>query len=556
MKKTTGIDFSEDRLLAIASDYLEDHNYIGALKMLNKNAQINGNAEESYMLYAETFDDMELYEKCINGWFKYIDYADSACDMSDAYEGLAVSFLNLGQENFAAYYYNRLLMETAEDLTNEDREQIINAFLSSDKPSLKIAYPPKLADYTKEMDNGVSMMRLNNYDGAIAEFEKVHEDNEKHASARNYIAMCKIISDKADEAEQECTHILEKYPDNVQALTTMAAIKRQQGKVDESLSIAQKLLGLKVDSLDDIYKIATVCCENELHEDAYRLFCKLEGEFCYDTNVLYFKAVAAYNCGHAEASLQAFDTILTINPDAVTARYYRDYVKKNEKNKKYEKKPLKYFYRLPQKEREANLQFLTLYTSLGKKEADMLASEIDISECIKWCFDESDGRDNVELQMLGASCALKAGLEDMLRDILLDTTVADPVKMETIGEITQRNEGISYGVVVCNLYRKLYIPRLVIGRAKKNVFLLAYSLLVSRFAMLNADYVFLIHSAATTMYNDFSDNGKLSLCTDYSSLAAAIYHFSGIKEAGLNEGDICSFFGADEKKYNKLIKKD
>jgi Tfp pilus assembly protein PilF len=63
MIKTTGIDFSEDRLLAIAADYLEDHNYIGALKMLNKNAQINGNAEESYMLYAETFDDMELYEK-------------------------------------------------------------------------------------------------------------------------------------------------------------------------------------------------------------------------------------------------------------------------------------------------------------------------------------------------------------------------------------------------------------------------------------------------------------------------------------------------------------
>jgi tetratricopeptide (TPR) repeat protein len=556
MIKTTGIDFSEDRLLAIAADYLEDHNYIGALKMLNKNAQINGNAEESYMLYAETFDDMELYEKCINGWFKYIDYADPDSDLSDAYEGLAVSFLNLGQENFAAYYYNRLLMETAEDLTNEDREQIINAFLSSDKPSLKIAYPPKLADYTKEMDNGVSMMRLNNYDGAIAEFEKVHEDNEKHASARNYIAMCKIISDKTEEAEQECESILEKYPNNVQALTTMAAIKRQQEKNDESLAIAQKLLSLKVDGLDDVYKIATVCCENELHEDAYRLFCKLEGEFCYDTNVLYFKAISAYNCGYSDASLQAFDTILTVNPDAVTARYYRDYVKKNEKNKKYLKKPLKYFYRLPQKEREANLQFLTLYSSLGKREADMLAGEVDITECIKWCFDESDGRDNVELQMLGASCALKAGLDDLLRDILLDTTVADPVKMETIGEITQRNEGISYGVVVCNLYRKLYIPRLVIGRAKKNVFLLAYSLLVSRFAMLNADYVFLIHSAATTMYNDFSDNGKLAQCTDYASLAAAIYHFSGIREAGLNEEGICSFFGADEKKYKKLIKKD
>ena len=38
MSKTEEIDFSDERLLAIAADMLDDHNLIGALKILNKNA--------------------------------------------------------------------------------------------------------------------------------------------------------------------------------------------------------------------------------------------------------------------------------------------------------------------------------------------------------------------------------------------------------------------------------------------------------------------------------------------------------------------------------------
>ena len=30
------------------------------------------------MLYAEIYDDMGLYEKCVNGWFKYLDEAGFA----------------------------------------------------------------------------------------------------------------------------------------------------------------------------------------------------------------------------------------------------------------------------------------------------------------------------------------------------------------------------------------------------------------------------------------------------------------------------------------------
>ena len=84
MKKTIGIDLSSDRLIGLAADMVENHNYIGALKMLNKNADLHCNDADSYMLYAEIFDDIELYEKCVNGWFKFIDCAEEN-ELSEAY---------------------------------------------------------------------------------------------------------------------------------------------------------------------------------------------------------------------------------------------------------------------------------------------------------------------------------------------------------------------------------------------------------------------------------------------------------------------------------------
>lgn len=555
MSKTQGIDLSEDRLLAIAADYVEQHNLIGALRMLNKNAELNGNAEESYMLYAETYDDMGLFESCVNGWFKYIDYvlecADSP-DLSEAYEGLAVSYMNMGRDDIAAYYYNKLLIETAEDLTEESREEIIDSFLSSQKPPLKFAYPPDIADFSEEMDRGVNLMRGGDYDGAVSEFSKVEEGNERHSAARNYIAMCHIIGDKCEEAEQECLSILKKYPDDVQALTTLAAVKNQQRKTDESLALAKKLLTLDAEKTDDIYKIATVCCENGLHAEAYNLFCRLEDDLQYDCMVLFFKAVSAYNAGLAQRSLEAFDKLLTINPDAVTAAYYRDYVRERQDGDEYKSNPLTYFYRMPQEQRESNLKILSAYVRLGRRNARLISDRIDLTDCIRWCFDETDGGGN-ELKLLGATCAVKAGnCDDLLRDILLDAHLPDSLKMQTVCAIAERNEDADYGVVVCHVYRKLIIPSLKVGRSKRKAFVRAYSLLISRFALINPDYAYLLNSSASKLYARLEEDDLLGEASDAATLAAAIFKLSGIREAELTDDNICSFFGADEERFALL----
>ena len=376
MRKTEAIDFSDERLLELAADMLDDHNLTGALKILNKNAELNYNDDRSFMLYAEIFDDMELYERSINYWFRYLDEAPEG-DLADAYEGLAVDFMNIDNEHFAAYYYNKLLIET-DDLTPESRREIIDSFLRKEENPLKFAYPPDIADYSAELSRGVEFMRSQQYDKAIEEFEKVAEGNPRYLSARNYIAMCNIICDKAEEAEAECRSILSKKPDDVQALTTLAAVKTEQKKADEGRELAYRLVSLNPANPDDIYKIATVCCENKLHAEAFTLFSKLAGDFSYDTTVLYFKAISAYNSGNYDACFAAFDDLLTIDPDAVVARYYMLRARENVDSGNEEE--FSYFYRLPQELRERSLEFLSSYYRLSARSAKRLAKDVNVLE--------------------------------------------------------------------------------------------------------------------------------------------------------------------------------
>lgn len=549
MNKTVKIDLGSERLIAVAADMVDEHDYIGALKMLNKNADLNGNDYYSHMLYAEIFDDCELYEKSINSWFKYID-CFLETDVADAYEGLAVAYMNLGNEHFSAYYYNKLLMD-ADELDAEARGEIMSTFLSRERNPLKFVYPPKIADCSEIISNGIDLMKDGDYDKAIEEFDKVEEGNDSYLSARNYVAMCNIICDKCDEAEQECLNILKTHPDSVQALTTLAAVRTEQKRSQESRELAKRLLALNVTKGDDIYKIATVCCENKMHEEAYGLFCKLEDELNYDSSVLFFKAVSAFNSGKYDESFSAFDKLLTIYPDAVTARFHYDAARKAAESGQAEE--LSYFYRLPQSERESSLKILAAFAKLTDAEAKKFLKVADITDCILWCFDESEGGDNGELQFLASLCAVKAKLDGIVSDILLNAFLSDGLKVKTLTLIGERNEANSFGVVVCHLYKRVDFRALNIGRVKRRNFVAAYSRLTAHFAIIDNSYGEQFAKTAENLYEKLSGEERLNAANDVDALTAAIYYSSGISEKLVTRENLSGFFDTTDKKIIDIL---
>lgn len=549
MAEIIKIDFSDFRLIKMAENMVDQHKYIDALKMLNKSMELNGSSDRARMLYAEIFDDMNLYEKCINGWFRYIDETNDD-DLSDCYEGIAAAFMNIGSENYSAYYYHLLLQET-DEIDADTREQILNDFLGDDEP-LKFAYPPEIADRTEEIKSGINLMKEEKYDLAAETFAQVEERNPKYNTARNYIAMCKIISDKPDEAEAECIEILKRDKTNVQALTTLAAVQSEKGNREEALKLSYELLSLNLTDSDDLYKVATVCCENKLHAEAYNIFRKLtEGEeLAYDLSVMFFKAVSAFNCGKTEESLKVFDEIETIYPEAATASYFASEVRRMLAENEISE--LGYFYRLPQELREQHFKILAAFLQLPKSKAEKLLEEIDVEKGIRWCFDEQDGKGE-ELKELAAQVAVKAGRDDIVREILLNAFVSDHVKIGTLSLLAERNVFDSFGIVICCIYKRVSTRALNIRVPKRKLFIRAYAKLVAHFSILDDINGIAFAMTAEKLYNKLEKEKRLDDVKNVNALAAAIYLKSKIIGAGISGRHVYEFFEVTENQVNKIL---
>lgn len=547
MKKTVKLDLSSDRLIAVAADLVDEHKYINALKMLNKNAELNGNDEDSYMLYAEIFDDLELFESCVNYWYKFMD-CNSSGDLSEAYEGLASAYLNLGKGRFAAYYYNKLVGKVGVD--PEERAEIMSDFLELEKNPLKFVYPPQLNEFADEISDGVDLMKSGKFAQAVLEFEKVEDESPSYLRARNYIAMCKIIDDKNEEAEQECLAILKKDPENVHALTSLAALKTEQKKFDESKQLAHKLLGLEIHLTDDIYKVATVCCENKMHAEAYKLFCKLEKMLPIDSTLMFFKAISAFNCGNYEQCFSAFDTLLTVYPESVTANYH--YRKAREAAENGEPAELGYFYRMPEEERESTLKVLTAFSELSNAQTGKLSAMMDITDCVLWCFDEKEGG-GTELQFLAALCAVKARLDDIVRNILLNAFLEDPLKIRILSVLGERNEEDSFGVVMCHMYKNIDFYPVNVGRTKRKYFIAANARLIAHFSVVSNSSGKKFAKATEEMYEKLKAENRLKDIADLDALTAAIYCRSGVNKPSLPSDRLSLFFNTTEDKIKKIL---
>ena len=77
-------------------------------------------------------------------------------------------------------------------------------------------------------------------------------------------------------------------------------------------------------------------------------------------------------------------------------------------------------------------------------------------------------------------------------------------------DICERNEDNQFGVVICNIYKCVDIYALNIGRSKRKYFLSAYSVLVSRFGILDEDYSGRFCGAAERLYKNMAKKGLLA----------------------------------------------
>ncbi len=549
-KKVKKIDYDIERLGALSDKYYNAGKLLSAVRLAYRQYELYGGDGDIYTRLADIYEGMGLHASAINWLYRFMDIAETD-DLPDIYEGLAVNYLNMGQENHSAYYYNRLIDADA-SLPIEAKQDILDAFSKPKTAGFRFVYPPGAADYSKELELGSRALKAGNCKLAVKTFEKIEKGSKEYAQAKEMQAVAHLLAGEESEAEKICLELLETKPNDTRALATLSAVYLEQGKKEESREIALQLCACKQDNTDELYKVATVCCENGLHEQAFEKFCELENVMPFDGRMLYFKAVAAYKCGKFEESEKTFDTLCSIYPDAEVAKYYLRALRRREENEvPDEAEAPDYLYHLPQAERESRCRSLLHIGGCPKDEAQLFGLIALHDGLFRWCFDEMDGADH-DLQYLGLVTAEHVRADDFLREALLDCEVADVLKVETLRMLYERNEEIAIGIVIGHVYRRLLLHKIKIGRKKRKRFLEGYAKIASRFVAVSGDYGRRMQAAAESLYAALSERERFDLVEKEDDLACAIYFLAGLKELGRDLETVVKAFDANEARVISL----
>ena len=211
-----------------------------------------------------------------------------------------------------------------------------------------------------------------------------------------------------------------------------------------------------------------------------------------------------------------------------------------------------YFYHLPQAERDARCKSLIHIGKCPKDEAQLFALIALHDGYFKWCFDEMDGEDH-DLQYLALMTAEHVYADAFIREVMLDPEVLDALKIETLRLLYTRNEDMEIGLVLCNMYRKLLLRKIKLGRKKRKKFLDGYASFSARFIVVNPEYGRRMQATAQEAYKVLEANDKLDIITDANDVACALYMLCNFKEFGRELSTICTALDGNEERVQNIL---
>lgn len=531
MSKVIKFDLSEDTLIKLAEQKLNNKQYISSLRYLNKYCSMYQPNDYVYSLFGEVYDDINLYPSSVNYWFNYLDYVydeNYPDDIAIAYESLAGCYFNMGDDTKSAYFYNKLF-NLDPSIVFENKDEVLKMFSKPKKSAFRVVYPPEKADFSDEIQQGLDFLKENDFKNALNTFKKVLEGSKQYIQALNLSAVAYLLLNKSTDAEKCCRKILNLNSKNIEAICTLSTSLNEQGKKDEAQEVIQRLCFIEPKSAEETYKIATVFCENEMHERAYNTLMKVEEDVSYDDTILYFKAVSAYKCGKITEAINTFEKILDIYPKAGVVRYYLQKLKNRQQIN------ISYIYKIDTETREDRIKSLYSIVNCKKKEIDSLCENIDVDDYLNWAFDELNGQD-FDLQLLSVNVAVKLKKSKFIKDKLLNIFYQDMLKIEILRLLCLQNKNLEIGVVICGMYYRLRLIKLEIGVKARNAFVLAYANCFSKFALLDQNYGQKFNDSAQDIYYTLLKSDALSLAENTPALACAIFMHADLqdKNFGLN----------------------
>lgn len=553
-------DMSRDRLVDFALEKIENKEYTDALSLLNKCVDFYGPDEEIFEAYADIFETLELYPKALDVWFSYLSmYGGESADVDEEiYEGLSVDFMNLGLEMEALVYYKKMLDAASSNPFRDDSERVadfeISGVIENRRPQFRLVTDEENDKTGDAISEGLHSLKMNDPEGAIRALSNAEKNSPLYLHAANLTCLSYVLGGDLDKGEKECEKILKEYPDDIQILSTLAAIYTEKGETEKSKEIALRLCEREDCSPDALYKIATVACENGLDEQAKEKFLLLEEKMPYDKTLLYFLAVSEFRTGDIEGAKAHLRRLLAFYPDSCVAKeqlrkiiLYEDEAKKDSK---LTPPFIPYIYRLSDEERRERTTYLK-----GLKPSDIENPESGqiekIEEYFNWCFDEYDGQD-VELQHFAVYYAVKRGCDEIIAKILIKREVSYLIKVFAFYRLILRNRSFEFDYLLGDMFMTLNFNKIKLGRTQRNNFLESAAHLISEKSLFDTELIEKISRATEDIYDYAVNNNGYENIPQEDLMCAILYR---AREDGEDKGFLALLreFNADMDGVLRLL---
>lgn len=537
--KVQKLNFDDEFLLDAVERRLQNGDYMGALTMLGKRNELYEPSADAAALAADIYESMELWSLAAENWFVFLDTCNEA-DFSEGYEGLAVCFMNMGEDLPSTLYFRQVY-------GGDDFEKMI---AKEKKPKLRLVHSEEKDVDGEILERGLALLQMGELDKAKKLLSQVSAQSVDYASAKGLAAMCTLMLGDEEQAERICEELLETHSDNILALTTYCAVLQSRGNKQGAQDAARRLLEIPATKTEDLFRISTALCETGLDEEAFHKLGELLKRIPYDESALYFYAVAAYRTDRVSEAVEALERLTTVYPRKAVAKYYLQRMRAEEDGKK--KIKINYFYRVPKEKYREIADFLLAADNAEGNELEYIATLSELPEFFRIAFDEMDGRDE-KLQLLAAKVALKTRSDWFLREVLLDPNASEIVKLDILHGLVVRNEDDSFGTVFLNIYREFFTHELEIKGRRKKEFLAAFADVYSKFSFMNDGNEQRIVAAAEDIFDTLSDAGAYDLLCEREGIAAAIYRESRLPRAEHGLDRLCKLFNANKAVVQQIL---
>ena len=495
---------------------------------------------------AELYGDVDLGIEAINCWFRALSRAENDYERARAYNGLGANYYILGKDSLAMNYFGKQL-ETDNESDFEYNDVLDNMrdeFFEEQPERYSVVYDKKKRG-REALEKARNLLDTGRPDEALKKLSDVLPEDEAFPEALEIISFVLLMRGEYQAALDAASRAVDLRGGGLLGNCVVCSALFHLERKDESLAIFKKIVNSGVAAeTQDYLQVSMVAIEIGQEEAALDYINRILADTPYNVNVLYVRGLIKYNLGDVDGCREDMKTVLTFTENAVARqRLFETRIEGKDR-------PERFAYDFDLTESEVKFRL----DELNKKFLSLQGGHItfaDIREHCE-CIVKCRFPDLFSVGMHMGLAVDAAGMQEYLKEVLLDVTVDDEIKRAVVKEYLSLGLKMPIKLVSGHYYKEFTIEPIEMNGYAAELFTEVYNALASNLYTVGAAKKVALLKRRIKKYREiFEENGGTDSASPEPVAAAVLYR---MKIDLLSSGQVAqAMFGVSEKDFEAAL---